>query len=705
MTPTLFRARRVALVAALCVTATAHAAAAQAGSKPAKRAPLSAADIAEIVVLERIEDRRDFDASALERIAKSAHPELRRRAALAIARLYDSRGRALLSAMRADKDTIVLATVVWATGQLVDTSSADWINQLLQSKSTPSGVATEAASAFGKIRTADTRAHLAKYLTAAKESPSAKSAIGEALLSIGRFRDRADLTPITRWTKSRDAEIRWRAAWALLRPRDPAAVPALAALAVDPSPEVRYWALRGLAAPKADSSTLGSAATRRILMNALGDKDRRARTEAVRTLGTYSDAPSLIQLVALIDDDDMWIATTAATALGARGGNARSAIATLTTATLPDHHPWIRATALTALADISLQSAIAPASELARDSSLTVRSAATDVLARLGQDGRAGLQFLLNDPDRPVRLSANAAWLTLADTATDLASRRAARAAAFASRDVPLRAAAAQSIIKWADSADIPTLLDAYAIALHDSSPWVLGAVIETLADIESRGGKAAAAFFARYPSAASDIVYGIAGRAFGPKVLAAWGSGRPVRTMRTDADYERIVNTLVVPAYNGAPPPRLRWETTRGAVDTDLNPLDAPLATDYLLSLTAQGAMRNIRFDRVVPNFVAQQREVLIDEPLQRDEISRGRLVRARLSWGSNIGNAERFPGTRGPGAAYDTGPAVYTFAHTVQPHNEGDFTALGLIVKGMDAVDRMELGDYVKSVTVVKP
>ena len=230
-------------------------------------------------------------------------------------------------------------------------------------------------------------------------------------------------------------------------------------------------------------------------------------------------------------------------------------------------------------------------------------------------------------------------------------------------------------------------------------------ATIDALADIESRGGNAAAAFFASFRTAPSDIAYGMAGRAFGPKTLAAWGTGRPVHSQRTDADYKRIVETLIVPAYNGAPPPRLRWETTRGNVDTDLDALDTPLATDYLLALTAKGAMRRIRFDRVVPNFVAQQHGVLIDEPLQRDEISRGRLVRGNLSWGSNIGNAQRFPGMRGPGAAYDTGPAVYTFGQTPQPHNEGDFSALGRIVAGLDVMDRLELGDYVKSVRVLKP
>src|SRR6185503_12757667 len=117
-----------------------------------------------------------------------------------------------------------------------------------------------------------------------------------------------------------------------------------------------------------------------------------------------------------------------------------------------------------------------------------------------------------------------------------------------------------------------PTLLDAYALALKDSSGMAQESAIETLADIESRGGKAAAAFFARFRTAPNDIAYGMAGRAFGPKTLAAWGNGRPVHTTRTDADYKRIVETLIVPAYNGAPAPRLRWETTRGNVDTDLD-------------------------------------------------------------------------------------------------------------------------------------
>jgi HEAT repeat protein len=688
--------RPLLFAATLGLAAASHALAQQ-------RSPLSPADVADIVTLERIEDRRDYDAQALARIAGSKQPELRRRSALAIARLYDPRGRELLRAMRGEADSAVLATVVWATGQLVDTSAIGWLDSLLAKPNTPVGVATEVAGAFGKIRTADAHQKLSHYLATAAPGPSTAPVVREALLSIGRYPLPADTSAIARWVKSPDVEIRWRAAWSLFRSRDVAAMPLLLEMSKDSSADVRVWALRGLSKPRSDSVSVNPQDVRDALITAFEDKDRRVRTEATRALGTYSDAASLVQLILFLEDDDPWIAVSAADAIAARGDRARAAVPELLKATGADRAPWIRGAALKALAEVWLPSAVAPANAAAKDTSLTVRLAAANVLAKLKVGGRTGLALLRNDPDRGVRETANQALLELADTLENPAIRRRARTAAFASRDVALRAAAASSMSEWADATDIPTLLNAFAVALKDSAIDAQDAAVGTLADIETRGGGAADAFFKRFPTAPSEIAYGIAGRAFGPKTLAAWGTGRPIRSARTDADYKRIVETLIVPAYNGAPAPRLRWETTRGNVDTDLNTLDAPLASDYLLSLVAKGSMKRIRFERVVPNFVAQQAPVLINEPLQRDEISRGRLVRGNVSWGTNIGFAPRFPGTRGPGAAYDTGPAVYTFAQTPQPHNEGDFTALGQIVAGIEFVDLMQLGDYVKSVRVL--
>jgi cyclophilin family peptidyl-prolyl cis-trans isomerase len=82
-----------------------------------------------------------------------------------------------------------------------------------------------------------------------------------------------------------------------------------------------------------------------------------------------------------------------------------------------------------------------------------------------------------------------------------------------------------------------------------------------------------------------------------------------------------------------------------------------------------------------LVPNFVAQQRAIRSDVVL-RDEVSRRGLTRGNLSWAS---------------AGLDTGRPGYTLGNTPQPHNEGDFTALGHVIRGMHVVDRLELGDMI--------
>jgi cyclophilin family peptidyl-prolyl cis-trans isomerase len=107
----------------------------------------------------------------------------------------------------------------------------------------------------------------------------------------------------------------------------------------------------------------------------------------------------------------------------------------------------------------------------------------------------------------------------------------------------------------------------------------------------------------------------------------------------------------------------------------------DAPLGLEYLVSVVESGEIVGTEFGRVVPNFVAQQRPIRATGTL-RDEVSRRGLTRGNLSWASS---------------GLDTGRPGYTLGSTPQPHNEGDFTALGAVVRGMDVVDRLELCDRI--------
>jgi peptidylprolyl isomerase len=127
---------------------------------------------------------------------------------------------------------------------------------------------------------------------------------------------------------------------------------------------------------------------------------------------------------------------------------------------------------------------------------------------------------------------------------------------------------------------------------------------------------------------------------------------------------------------------------TPKGEIEMELHADEAPLGMEELVRLTESGALVGTAFTRLVPNFVAQQAGVQGARRL-RDEVSRLGLTRGNLSWASS---------------GLDTGRPGYTLGNTPQPHNEGDFTALGRVIRGMDVVDRLELGDTVTAARLVR-
>ena len=155
----------------------------------------------------------------------------------------------LLLGARGDADGEVAGAVVLATGQLKDANAVSWLAGVLSSMKVPEPVRRQAARSLGQIRTPGARAALETYLASAEIGPASASIAGEALLSSGRFTGPGNLGALERWTASTDPEVRWRAAWALVRLRYSGAVPALMKLSADSSADVRAWAVRGLAIP------------------------------------------------------------------------------------------------------------------------------------------------------------------------------------------------------------------------------------------------------------------------------------------------------------------------------------------------------------------------------------------------------------------------------------------------------------------------
>jgi HEAT repeat protein/cyclophilin family peptidyl-prolyl cis-trans isomerase len=545
-----------------------------------QRQPLADKDIGDIAVLLKLEDTRQFDKDALAGILKSTHPEVRRRAAVSIGRINNPGGAVLLETARNDSDAEVKASVAFAMGQLKDASAVEWLQLLLSSPRTPAAVAREAAQALGKIQTPEARAALANYLTAARHSAETAVAIGEALLSIGRYSDKGDISPITRWTTSEDAEVRWRAAWALFRPRHPAAAPHLLKLIEDPSAEVRYWAVRGLVPVVIEGAGLDRPQmTARLNRLFVGDSDPRVRTEALRTLLQYDDETAFGALVNAMYSADSWIAVSAADEADRFMHRAQVLAPLVVDIAEPKDPLSVRITALASLVTLApnADKTVELAAALAKSDSAAARSAVTQVLGRISEEGRAKLQEL--------------------------------------------------------------------------------GVTAGS-----GRGGGG-----------------GGGGRGAG---------GQQPRPARPDAEYRALVERWIVPAYNGTPGPRAIWETARGEIEIELYPGDAPFGVEHFIRTVESGDIVGTEFTRVVPNFVAQQQAIRNATTL-RDEVSRRGLTRANLSWAS---------------AGLDTGRPGYTLGHTAQPHNEGNFTALGRVVRGMEAVDKLELGDKILSARMAK-
>jgi cyclophilin family peptidyl-prolyl cis-trans isomerase len=164
--------------------------------------------------------------------------------------------------------------------------------------------------------------------------------------------------------------------------------------------------------------------------------------------------------------------------------------------------------------------------------------------------------------------------------------------------------------------------------------------------------------------------------------------SGRPAPQLLTLAEYRTIVEKWIVPDYNGAAKPRAIWDTPRGSIELELYPGDSPLGVEFFMRVHDSKEIIGTQFTRVVPNFVAQQQGIRNDVVL-RDEVSRRGLTRGNLSWAS---------------AGLDTGRPGYTLGVTPQPHNEGNFTALGRIVAGMDVLERIELNDAITAARIVR-
>ena len=138
----------------------------------------------------------------------------------------------------------------------------------------------------------------------------------------------------------------------------------------------------------------------------------------------------------------------------------------------------------------------------------------------------------------------------------------------------------------------------------------------------------------------------------------------------------------------------RVLLSTTKGDVLMQLHVADAPSSVASFVELARQGFYNGKTFHRVVPNFVAQGGCPRGDGSGSTDYNLRSEFSDLRYGEGA-VGLAS---------AGKDTESCQWFITHTPTPHLDGRYTIFAQVVKGMEVVHRLDIGDKIVRVELVK-
>ena len=605
----------------------------------------------------------------------------------------NARDGATLVAALADSDPVVRARAAFALASVQDTAA---VPALLGALDDPEArVRADAAFALGL--TADSTSEGA--LLDALERETDAAARGELLDALGRTGGSASLAELAAMRAEGDE----RALLALAIGRygtrgvhDPDAVARLAALAADRDPlvaadaawyfaraDTAAWvsglpALRG-ALDALDPRSDAAAQTAIHLMAALGridrpeDRDRlvawlegaadwRARVAAARALAGFTrDSLVTGRLMRALDDPRVHVAIEAARALSAEDSLDSDVETEIGRRVMTRPQPWqvsvelLPAIARAGHSRLNLLWLLWLDGNPPRD--VTAYSAG---LRSLGWgDGREAYLVLQHAATRPeprisaAALEALAQWWTRGVRTEDLTPERyfLVFERALRSRDVASVATVA------------PVLADSALVAIGSAA-----LLEEVYAELESpTDDEAIAAVREALERAGASV--------------PAPPPPAPVRAI----DWAYL--------ERHGPRPAIRLETTRGAIELELDAESAPQTVETILRLAQDGRYDGVEFHRVVPGFVIQGGDVGRGDGWGGP----GFAIRSELT---------RIPFDRGTAgmasAGKDTEGSQYFVTQGMQPHLDGRYTAFGRVVSGMDVVDAIRVGDRVERVIV---
>lgn len=481
-------------------------------------------------------------------------------------------------------------------------------------------------------------------------------------------------------------EIRWRAAWALMRMADSSAYSYLLIASKDIDPRVRMQCARGM-------GRIGDAtAADRLIQMAKDDPDWRVRATAASALGQL-DLDDYLPMLPF-DDESEHVRLSAVTALGAAvdrnfekmagseqaaivnfleenfntGGNGanremtwreRAAFSDVYASAMKsnalgklheqidDPDPLFRARLVEAFAKTKSQTAINDLLELFNRGPLNVKIAVVRALRNF-QGGVANRIALDAFEEKDVVLTA--------------------QATRFLAQDSVLGPKFEKQIVTAFKNLKRPVDSEIASMIFGDMTKLKLQSAIPVLEKAVRTNNKA-------YATAAANALEKLTGTSYSDSIIAA--------AQVTDfsmAEIERLRQATAT------------IETEKGNIVLSFYAEESPLTVLNFVRLAEKRFYDDLNFHRVVPNFVIQG-----GDPRGDGGGSPGYAIRSEFN---------RLPYMRGSVGMASSGPDTegcqFFITHSPQPHLNGKYTLFARVKEGMEVVDAIQVGDKILKVAI---
>ena len=132
------------------------------------------------------------------------------------------------------------------------------------------------------------------------------------------------------------------------------------------------------------------------------------------------------------------------------------------------------------------------------------------------------------------------------------------------------------------------------------------------------------------------------------------------------------------------------------GEIRIELFPEDAPKTVESFVTLSKKGFYNGLTFHRVVPGFVAQG-----GDPKGDGTGGPGYQLKAEFNQRKHTRGAVAMARSQHP----DSAGSQFYICFAPAAHLDGQYTVFGQVVKGIEVVDQIKVGDKMKTVRIEEP